>query len=80
MTSTRTKGKWYALKIQEQRKFVNENENIHISLIENQNILEKKRSEEKRKIMMSLRSSSKNKGYLKRIYMREGKKEKKRKV
>jgi hypothetical protein len=49
MTSTRTKGKWYALKIQEQRKFVNENENIHISLIENQNILEKKkiRGEEK---------------------------------
>jgi hypothetical protein len=32
---------------------------------------------EKREIIMSLYLSSKNKGYLKRIYMREGKKEKK---
>jgi hypothetical protein len=36
-----------------------------------------KRSEEKKEIMTSLYLSSKNKGYLKRIYMREGKKEKK---
>jgi hypothetical protein len=33
-----------------------------------------KRLEEKREIMTSLHLSSKNKGYLKRIYMREGKK------
>jgi hypothetical protein len=39
-----------------------------------------KRSEEKREIMTSLYLSSKNKGYLKRIYMREGKKEKKYKM
>jgi hypothetical protein len=36
-----------------------------------------KRSEEKREIMTSLYLSSKNKGYLKRIYMREGEKGKK---
>jgi hypothetical protein len=35
------------------------------------------RLEEKREIMTSLHLSSKNKGYLKRIYMRERKKEKK---
>ena len=35
-----------------------------------------KRSDEKREIMTSLYLSSKNKGYLKRTYMREGKKEK----
>jgi hypothetical protein len=38
---------------------------------------ENRRLEEKREIMTSLYLSSKNKGYLKRIYMREGKKEKK---
>ncbi len=36
-----------------------------------------KRLEEKREIIMSLYLSSKNKGYLKRIYMRERKKERK---
>jgi hypothetical protein len=36
-----------------------------------------KRSKEKREIMTSLYLSSKNKGYLKRIYVREGKNEKK---
>ena len=36
-----------------------------------------KRLKEKREIMTSLYLSSKNKGHLKRIYMREGKKEKK---
>jgi hypothetical protein len=36
-----------------------------------------KRLEEKIEIMTSLYLSSKNKGYLKRIYMREGKKENK---
>jgi hypothetical protein len=35
-----------------------------------------KKSEEKREIMTSLYLSSKKKVYLKRIYMREGKKEK----
>jgi hypothetical protein len=34
-----------------------------------------KRSKEKREIMTSLYLSSKNKGYLKRIHMREGKNE-----
>jgi hypothetical protein len=38
---------------------------------------ENKRSEEKREIMTSLYLSSKNKRYLKKIYMREGKKEQK---
>jgi hypothetical protein len=36
-----------------------------------------KRLEEKREITTSLYLSNKNKGYLKRIYMRDGKKEKK---
>jgi len=36
-----------------------------------------KRLEEKREFMTSLYLSSKNKGYLKTIYMRQGKKEKK---
>jgi len=36
-----------------------------------------KRLEGKREIMTSIYLSNKNKGYLKRIYMREGKKEKK---
>jgi hypothetical protein len=39
--------------------------------------LKNKRSKEKREIMTSLYFSSKNKGYLKKIHMREGKKEKK---
>jgi hypothetical protein len=39
--------------------------------------LKNKRSKEKREMMRSLYLSSKNKGYLKRIHMREGKKEKK---
>ncbi len=42
--------------------------------IENENILENKKSEEKKEIMTSLNLSSKNKGYFKRIYIREKKK------
>jgi len=42
--------------------------------IENENILEIKKSEEKKEIMTSLYLSRKNKGYLKNIYMREEKK------
>jgi hypothetical protein len=40
-------------------------------------IFAKKKLEEKREIMTSLYLSDKNSGYLKRIYMIEGKKEKK---
>ncbi len=47
---------------------------ISINTIENENIIENKRSVEKREIMTSLYpSSSKNKGYLKIIYIRKEK-------
>ena len=43
MKSTSTKEKWYALKIQEQHKFVYENGNTYINPQENENILEKQK-------------------------------------
>ncbi len=62
------------MKIKEQRKFVNENKDIYIPTLYKERMFSKK-IEKKREIMTSLYTSSKNDGYSKRNYMREGKKE-----
>ena len=72
MKSISLKEKWYALQIRQW-----EREYIYIPNREweySRKIKDQRRREE---IMTSLYLNSKNKGYLKRIYMREGKKEKK---